>query len=199
MKKVFSWPERLRLMEVYHPTDAQVCSAFGVSLAELATARQLTKVGAFVPATNMDVSPYSTIFNSAESSTPTVVQEIDKIFSEPVVDKPRTRTVHPRPVIYVPPTAGSLKPETATKRVKPPQKRGRKGNGITNALLSVPHDPTPVLEFAQTHGVSVAVLRQSKRFIANMDEKTATRVGIINVRQDKETKVLMIWREDKGE
>jgi hypothetical protein len=49
--------------------------------------------------------------------------------------------------------------------------------------------------FMQQHGVSLAVLRQSKRFLAKLDPSVATKIGTIKVRQDKATKELMIWRE----
>jgi hypothetical protein len=44
--------------------------------------------------------------------------------------------------------------------------------------------------------VSLAVLRQAKRFISNMTPDEAAVVGKVVVKQDKDTKILMIWRED---
>lgn len=52
----------------------------------------------------------------------------------------------------------------STKRLAEPKKRGRKGDKITNAFLAVPVTPTPIEDFMSTHGVSLAVLRQAKRF-----------------------------------
>jgi hypothetical protein len=46
------------------------------------------------------------------------------------------------------------------------------------------------------HGVSLAVLRQSKRFLAKLDPAIVATIGRINVRQDKATKQLMIWRDN---
>jgi hypothetical protein len=52
----------------------------------------------------------------------------------------------------------------STIRSSEQKKRGRKGDKITKAFLAVPEIPTPIDEFMTTHGVSLAVLRQSKRF-----------------------------------
>jgi hypothetical protein len=52
----------------------------------------------------------------------------------------------------------------STKRSPEQKKRGRKGDKIANAFMAVPVLPTPIAEFMATHGVSLAVLRQSKRF-----------------------------------
>ena len=70
-------------------------------------------------------------------------------------------------------------PQTATKRTvqKIPQKRGRKGDKIITALKSVPTTPTSVELFSKTHEISVAVLRQSKRFTAKLDESTVSAIG----------------------
>jgi hypothetical protein len=91
-----------------------------------------------------------------------------------------------------------MRPETATKKVvvKVNQKRGRKGNKITSAFLAVTNEPIAVDRFVMQHGVSLAVLRQSKRFIEQMSEEDVAKVGKIVVKQNKETKTLMIWRED---
>lgn len=97
-------------------------------------------------------------------------------------DASATATVHARP-------------ESATKRTKVPQKRGRKGNKIATALLAIPTTPVDVETFQKSHSVSLAVLRQSKRFLAKLPADEAAKIGKINVRKDKTTKALMIWRE----
>ena len=79
------------------------------------------------------------------------------------------------------------KPQTSTKKVPTPKKRARKGDKIKNAFAAVPTTPTPVLAFAQLHGVSVAVLRQAKRFSGTADT--------IRVKKDKASGNLMIWKE----
>jgi len=91
-----------------------------------------------------------------------------------------TATVHTRP---------STEPGTSP-RVKIAKKRGRKGNKIQNAFLAVPAQPVPAEEFAEKNNVALSVLRQSKRF-----DKTG--LGPVNVRMNRETKVLMIWRGAK--
>lgn len=52
----------------------------------------------------------------------------------------------------------------ASMRVPTPKKRGRKGDKITKCFLAVPVEPVSTEAFMAEHGVSLAVLRQSKRF-----------------------------------
>lgn len=80
-------------------------------------------------------------------------------------------------------------PQTATKKVL---KRGRKGNNISIAFQNVPTTPTNAETFATEYQVSMAVLRQSKRF------DTFSETGQIRVKKDKKTGQLMIWREGIG-
>ena len=58
-----------------------------------------------------------------------------------------------------------------------------------NAFSSIPAAPTPVEEFLRTHNISLAVLRQSKRF-------DQTNLGPVKVR--KVDGRLMVWRETEG-
>lgn len=170
MSRVLSWSDRFALIDHFTPPDAAVCAAFNVSQAELNTARQLRAQGTFRATANLDVTKYDNVFSGAYSAGPIPV----------VTARPNT-TVHTRP-------------ESATCPAKVPQKRGRKGNKITTALQAVPTTPMVVEDFVKQHGVSVAVLRQAKRFIQNMEPADATSIGTVHVRQDKSTKQLMIWR-----
>jgi hypothetical protein len=111
-------------------------------------------------------------------------------------DFSRYPNVFTAPLMTNPTTASSFqKPESASKRPKVPQKRGRKGDKIITAFQAVPTTQVPIDDFIQEHGVSLAVLRQSKRFLGKLDQEMAAKIGKINVRQDKATKRLMIWRE----
>ena len=71
------------------------------------------------------------------------------------------------------------------------KKRGRKGDNILKAYMSIPSKPTPIEQFAQEHNVSLPVLKQSKRF-----DKTGLE-GTVRVKKlpQEDKKVLMIWRE----
>lgn len=80
------------------------------------------------------------------------------------------------------------KPESATKPTATAKKRGRQSNKIANAFAGLTSTPVNIDEYAKSHGVSVAVLRQAKRF----DKSTGT--GSVHVKKDKETGSLMIWR-----
>lgn len=177
-----SWADRFAVIDHYKPTDAQILSAFNLKQDDLDVARELRKAGTFAANATLDVAKYANIF-SADGAAPTATST--PTVAVPGASKPAktgTATTH-------------AKPESATKRVKVPQKRGRKGDKIARALASVPTAQTPVTTFMQQHGVSLAVLRQSKRFIEKLSAEQQKSIGKINVRQDKATKQLMIWRE----
>lgn len=192
MNMRLSWNDRFALIDHFHPSDDQICAAFNLSQIELMTARDLKAAGTFNGMSSINFSEYDGLFNSNPA----------KIVSSPINSIPLTG----KPVAVILPPVSAVKsqtytthlakPESATKRTKPLQKRGRKGSKINSALLSVPLTPVPVDDFIKQHGVSLAVLRQSKRFIEAMGPEAAQKIGKVQVRQDKNTKVLMIWRED---
>lgn len=177
MKTTLSWADRFALIDHFKPEDTAVLTAFALTQDELDTARSLRAAGSFGSTANLDVAKYASVFSgapivAATASTPTGIVKPSKASGA---------TTH-------------SKPESASKKAKVPQKRGRKGDKIQRALSSVPTAPTAVDAFMLQHGVSLAVLRQSKRFLAKLDAATQATIGEINVRQDKATKQLMIWR-----
>jgi hypothetical protein len=177
---MMSWPDRFALIQHYKPTDPQVCSTFGLSQDELDTARSLRDAGTFRASTNLDVAKYANVFTTDGSAPVATVA--------PTIIKGSGRSSKGATTF--------TKPESSTKKVKVPQKRGRKGDKIAIALAAVPMTQTPVETFILQHGVSLAVLRQSKRFLAKLDPAIVATIGRINVRQDKATKQLMIWRDN---
>lgn len=90
--------------------------------------------------------------------------------------------------IPTPGTTSFSKPQTATKPATIPAKRGRKGENVVKAFAAIPSTPVDVNQFAATQGVSLHVLRQSKRFDPN------PALGKVRVAKDKATKTLMISR-----
>ena len=86
------------------------------------------------------------------------------------------------------------KPETATKKVSAPKKRGRQGNSIYQALLAVPYTPIELETFAKQQSVSIPVLVQHKRFAKIHGEQFIKQIGTISVLKDKTTKKRMIWK-----
>lgn len=76
--------------------------------------------------------------------------------------------------------------DTSTQKVYKP--KGTRPSKITQAFESITNTPQPVTAVIDTFGVSLAVLRQSKRF-----DKTET--GQVHIRKDKESGELMVWRE----
>ena len=171
--KTLSWNDRLTLLSHYKPTDADAIRAFGVSQSELDVARTQLKAGVFSLSPDLDVDSYGHLF----ATTPTI--DSDTVTSTKSITR-RTGSTS---------TTKGTAPETATKTVREAKKRGRKGDKILKAFSSIPASPVAAEEFAKSHGVSIAVLRQSKRF------DTTKSVGTVRVKKDKGTKTLMIWRE----
>lgn len=182
-----SWGDRFAIIDHFSPSDEQIRTAFKLTQAELDTARTLRAAGTFVSTQRMNMSHYSSLFSDATKSPSTPPTRGNLTMN--TTTKVSTATTHTMP-------DASGKPETASKPVKQPKKRGRKGDKILKALQSVTKTHTPVDMFTQQHDVSLAVLRQAKRFIETLDPTQAKTIGKINVRQDKATKKLMIWRED---
>jgi len=166
-KKTLNWNDRIALIEHYTPDDSTICQTFEVTKNELEAARQLRNNGTLIPTPNLDYNSYKTLFNVTSTT-------------KPAQNKSTTTTV-------------LAEPETASRKVKTPQKRGRKGDKIIKAFELVPETPVDAEQFAQEHSVSLAVLRQSKRFDkSDMD-------GNVKVKKDKGSGRLMIWRESESE
>lgn len=173
--KTLSWNDRLTLINHYKPTDTVATQTFGISQSELDVARTQLKAGVFSLSDDLDVDSYGHLFASV---TPTT--DGDSTVTSTKSTTRRTGSTS---------TTKGTAPETATKVVREAKKRGRKGDKILKAFTSIPATPVAAEEFAKSHGVSIAVLRQSKRF------DTTKTSGTVRVKKDKGTKTLMIWRE----
>lgn len=66
--------------------------------------------------------------------------------------------------------------------------KGARPSKITQAFEAITSAPQLVDKIVEEYGVSLAVLRQSKRF-----DKTGS--GQVHIRKDKDTGSLMVWRE----
>lgn len=77
--------------------------------------------------------------------------------------------------------------EESEKTFKP---KGARTSKITQAFEAITTTPQKVEEVIEKYGVSLAVLRQSKRFDKG-------NVGQIHIRKDKETNDLMVWRSEE--
>ncbi len=180
-----SWAERMALMDTYSPSDEQVCNLFGLKTEELDMARNLRTQGVplMQPSATFDVIRYGNPFQASS-------------LVESVTKKGKSKaTIHTKPATLMATNEALLPAETKTKKAKIALKRGRKGDKIQQALLAVPETPISVDDFRKQHGISLAVLRQSKRFVSKMEMSVQKQIGTVKVRQDKDTKVLMIWRE----
>lgn len=194
-----SWSDRFAVIDHFKPTDDQITTTFGLTQDELDTARQMRSAGTFMANPNLDVMKYQHVFTAtaAPKVAPTAV--VSGSVSSASVSAPTQHTTMTMTAPKQPTKQGNAtsysKPESATKKAKVPQKRGRKGDKIANALSAVPTTQVPAEEFSKQHNVSLAVLRQSKRFLDQMSPEQRAAIGKINVRQDKATHTLMIWRE----
>jgi hypothetical protein len=188
--KSLSWNDRLALIDHYKPSDEQICSVFGLTQEELTVAREMRTNGTFTPSTNLDVASYNKMFTT-ESVKP--IASLDTgitTTSKPSVKKaPKVKTAT-KTATKTSGVTSTQKPQTATKKVPEPKKRGRKGTKILDAFQAVPETPTPVDAFMQNYEVSLPVLRQASRF----DKSGLT--GRVRVKKDKDSKTLMIWREE---
>ncbi len=181
--KTLNWNDRFALMDHYTPSDADACSAFGVTQSELDTARDMRKAGAFAASPDVDVKSYQNMFAaSSATTTSTASKSSSKTTSSKTAKKSGSTSVTKT-------TTTTAKPETATKKKKELKKRGRKGDRIAKAFAAIPATPVPVEKFASENNVSLAVLRQSKRFDKSPE------MGNVHVKKDKGSGSLMIWRE----
>ena len=162
-----NWSDRFALIDKYNPADEVICQALNVSPDELDTARDLRQSGNFQAASEINLDDYDDVFTGVTVTT-----------------KPARKR---KPTSHAKPTTDET-PQTATKAVKEPKKRGRKDSKISEAFLAIPAEAVPAEQFATDHSVSLAVLRQSRRF-----DKSG--LGPVRVKKDKDTKQLMIWRE----
>jgi hypothetical protein len=80
-------------------------------------------------------------------------------------------------------------PKTATKPVRMPKKRGRKGDKLKNAFKQIPATAVDFEEYAATHGVSAKSLRQIKRHDPYKES------GKVFVRKEKASGRMLIWRD----
>ena len=179
MSNSFSWGQRLALINAYTPSDGVACTALGVSIDELETARGLQQCGTI----SLDDSVVATNKNIFEGVKATAsLTRISAPVRTPVSDSIQ-------PVKKIPSVTGAP-PATSNKPERAPKKRGRTGSKIARAFAAIPSEPTDADKFATANGVSLAVLRQSKRFDKNGS-------GLVRVRKDREAGVLMVWREQE--
>lgn len=167
-----SWSDRFSIIaaakvELPEITEEDILKVFGVDKDDYEMASECLADGTFKTNTRIDANFYIPFFRG---ETPE--------FPEP---EARSRTL---PELV----SKAIDPENRQLFASKPQKRsGRKGNNITKAFAAIPNEPIPAEEFAEKHRVSMAVLRQYKRF-----DKENT--GQVNVRKNKDTGIIMIWR-----
>ena len=169
-----SWSDRFALIDKYKPSDEVICEKLDVSQDELDTARDLRRAGNFKAKVEINVGNYAKMLSGS---------------TKPVTVKTENATSHAKPVTKTKAkTPVASTPTTATKPVRELKKRGRKGSKIANAFVAVPREAVSAESFIAEHNVSLAVLRQARRF-----DKSGLN-GSVCVKQDKVTKTLMVWR-----
>jgi hypothetical protein len=153
-----SWGQKFALIDTYKLSDEVACSKMGVTPNELKTAKKLLSEKTFSVDTSFDSSRYAEAFDPDAKPA----------------KKTTGSTTHK--------TNSTSSASTGT-----PKKRGRKGDKITKAFQSISATPLAVDAFIRDHNISLAVLRQSKRF-----DKSGI-AGTVHVK--KREGALMVWRE----
>lgn len=171
-----SWSDRFSIIAVATKalpsiTDVDICKVFHVDADELTIARECLRDGVFKVNPAIDAEFYVPFFRGETPTFPT--------------PDPRMRTLPEMVSKAIDPAERQLFAN------KPRQRAGKRGNNIQRAFAAVPLEPTPAEEFATKHRVSMAVLRQYSRF-----DKEGK--GRVNVRKDKDTGTIMIWRDLAG-
>lgn len=167
-----SWSDRFSIIaaakeEIPEVTEEDILKVFSVDKDEYAMAAECLKDGVFKLNAQIDAAFYIPYFRGEVPEFPELPARVRTL--PEVVSKATTPE------------------ERLLFASKPQKKSGRTGNNISRAFSAIPTVAVPVEEFAAKHRVSLAVLRQYKRF-----DKTGK--GQVNVRKDKETGVIMIWR-----
>lgn len=162
-----SWADRFGIVNNMDeaPSDTDICRVFKVSEDELVQARSLLDRGVLRTNPRVNHEFYSLFFKGQTPEFPKVTA--------------RTR------VLPLPPDNEERRLfASQNKTVRP---RGRKSNNIDLAFKAIPTTACDVEKFAEKHRVSVAVLRQHKRF-----DKYP---GTVFVRKNKDTGITEVWRE----
>lgn len=172
MQHKLNWPQRFAVIEHYGPSVEQICRTFGISQSEFEVVCQLRQAGAFK---NLDRS-----FDAAKHRD---------VFG---INRPQQKMS----VLPAAPNQATKAPtvKRIVQRVVDTPKRGRQGSKIVDALRAVPLQPVDANTFSQQYDVSIAVLRQSKRFLEKLPENERREIGTVVVKQDRNNKQLMIWR-----
>jgi hypothetical protein len=142
-----SWAERFAIIDAQNPTDEQILAALDIDADELATARELREAGQFADAGDLNLADYEGAFEGLATA------DVEDISVTETDDSSTEDT-----------STATTTPVTATKPVKQPKKRGRKGTKIAQAFAAIPSTPTDAAAFAAQHNISLNVLRQAKRF-----------------------------------
>lgn len=168
-----SWADRFGILHKMPqlPTDDEICRVFRVDYNELHLARICLRDRVFRVNTQINSELYERLFNGEEVEFPPFPSQRTRTYPE-FNEEDR--------VLFA-----------SRREEKKAKQKVRRSNNIDIAFKNVPTVPTPVEPFAEKYRVSVAVLRQHKRF-----DKVQT--GPVFVRKNKETGVIEIWRDVDG-
>lgn len=164
-----SWADRFGIVNAMEakPSDDDICRVFKVTSDDLATARSLLDRGVLRTNPRINHEFYALYFKGETPEFPKTAPRV-RVLPLPMADEERKLFA------------------SQNKTNKP---RGRKSNNIDLAFKAIPTTPIDVEKFAEKHRVSVAVLRQHKRF-DKYSEK-----GTVFVRKNKDTGITEVWRE----
>jgi hypothetical protein len=185
------WSHRLTIiracdLDLSKPQVVQkVCDVFNIQPDHVDALQNMEASGDWTIDPEFDTSPYVHHFAGANDLPALAIPSAEAVAQPTPSQQPAVARPSAKPAMKKDPTAQP--PASASRTPRAPKKRGRKGSKIQKAFQAVPAEPTDAEAFAKKHQVSMAVLRQSKRF-----DKDG--VGAVRVKQNDD-KVLMIWRE----
>lgn len=165
-----SWADRFGILHKmsFVPKDDDICRIFRVDANELHLARICLRDHVFRVNTRIHGEFYERLFKGEEVEFPPFRNTRERTYPE-FSEEDR--------VLFA-----SRREEQKSKQ------KVRRSNNIDIAFKNIPTEPTPVEPFAEKYRVSIAVLRQHKRF-----DKVQT--GPVYVRKNKDTGVIEIWRD----
>lgn len=162
-----SWSDRFSILNqmTIDVTPEDICRVFQVTPEDYAVATELLDSGLIRPNPRINHEFYELFFKGETPEFPPAPTRVRVLPAPPDAELIRAQAGNPPRV---------------------PGPRGRKSNNIGMAFKAIPPDPVNVEEFAKKHRVSIAVLRQHKRF-----DKYP---GTVFVRTNKEKGYVEIWR-----
>lgn len=165
-----SWSQRFALIEHFEVSDETACEKFGIAQDALDAARELLAMGSIMPDnTGLAISEYGYLFEPPTKGGFGLGSLVNQLLNRNAI----------------PTSSGNKTKVVGSSGNASQRQRGRRGNKIATAFANIPANPIPLDDFLGQYGVSINVIRQSRRF-------DTTGGGRIQIREIQGRQ--MIWR-----